>query len=258
MRHSTRKAIFAALIGAWLPAQAVIVEIEPDSWAAGADISRLTPGVTLSVITMEQTGVDQSTGLPIWSPIHGGAVYSRAGGATIGGNRFGWSPDAPAGWGFGEILTPCFDAPCTYGNAGPRIGHVMRVDFDTPTDYFSVIGRYSGGGGTELSTNVGGCREYNLNLVGTCLTRYSGDPVNPLHGWGVLTVQSQTANISYAYIGGFLLPGQADRIQFNMVSVPEPGPLALFLIAGVLLAGRGWLRTASHRASPMVRHRGLG
>jgi hypothetical protein len=246
MQASTRKGIFAALLVAWLPAQALIIEIEPDNWAAGTDVSRLTTGVTLSVVTLEQIGVAEN-GLPLWSPVNGGAVYSTASAlAATGDSVFGWAPEHSLPTGevlWGEVGPQCLFAPCWAVREIARFDRVLRLDFDTPTDYVSVIGRMTGGDPTtiwpfdENQAFVPGC------VTGCATQRYSAvhpfSITDPIYGYDVLVRHTPAANIKTVFIGGIDAKQPLDRLRFNdMVSVPEPSTLGLFLIAAAAIAAR--------------------
>ncbi len=190
-------------------ADAVIVNVEPDAFANGTDISNAYAGVTLSVIDGG-----------------GGAVFSRTdGSASTGSRTFGNSSTdgviANLVWFEGNG----FNAP-----VGP--GPLLRVDFATATDFVAIdiINQDNFDGGVLRAFDAS---DMEIAVVMSTVTSQFGINPAPIE----LSVSLATTDIAYVTIAGQSAqdPVHLDNLRFNLLSVsaPEPATFGLLLVGVV-------------------------
>jgi len=181
-------------------ASAAIIVVEPDDFTADADIRTAFQGVTLSV-----------EGQPL-TPVISGT-------ATIAGGC-GGSPEPSTCASTG---TRVFGRPISSNGDHWQAGIAeLRADFAVPTDFVSI---------DLAGIDDGGARVRTYSTSGSLLDTFLVD----LSGPGDIVTAAfylPTPDISYIVAGG--MPGESnllDNLQFNLIAVPEPPTLALFLTA---------------------------
>lgn len=201
----------AAMVGA-TPAWSVLVDVDPDAFAAGTDISNAFAGVTLATV---RTGADVNV------PLSVDPVFSVSdGGATTGTRAFGQTA-ADSTWGNGafEYLLATFSANVTS----------VTLDFFANDD--------GGDAGPQLLA----FDEFG-NLVDT------GQAIFVLAGQSVtLTVNGSIRSVrAYWDEANRQENGGLDHLTFETAAaaVPEPGGLLLAALAGLALLGARGRRVA--------------
>jgi hypothetical protein len=261
-----RVVLVLGLLLAAAASHASLITIEPDDYAAGANLSNSFRrfGISLSMVTLSAVGTNEY-GVTIWEPSASRDVYSapligdpiiRGEGArpnaATGERVFAWDPGSNDGTGWGDMRgASCLLNGCT-GYEGSFIDHVLRLDFVTPVREISALGWFSSGDPTSMfaidkdGNGTGSCVQGNLSLNDqSCATRFPTPDVNvtdPRVGWGKISIVSGEANITTVFIGGLLASRPIDRI---IVDVPEPGTLALFgcALLGLAVRRRRLLKT---------------
>jgi hypothetical protein len=226
--------LIAGLIAA-MPVHATIITIDASDFAANSSISGI--GASFSVFGNE----DGSVG---YEPLLARASFIP----TAGANLFGSSSTSM----FGGMLDafPCLVNPSCVGNSF----RMLRVDFDSPTDYVSmraVVSEWTDPGamwafrrdGSFISschffgaTSHGYTPQYSTTLFGheggPCGSAQSigcddSDPSECFTYYNSIAIASSSPEIAFVLFGGYAQSWNrhsADRISY---SVPEPGTLAM-------------------------------
>lgn len=199
------KKITACLAACLLAGSANAIVIDPDSYAAGTDISNAFSGVTLST----------AFGQDPYNPTSYGSVYSVAdSNATTGSNAFGQS-SSNSTWGNGSF-------------------EYLLVEFDTATNFVSLdfFSNDSSDHNPELIAFDGLGNEIDrssfFGAVNSSLTLSVSSAATQIASvWAFWDETSRGDN------------GGLDRLEYNAAEVSEPATLALL---GLGLAGIGFTR----------------
>jgi hypothetical protein len=193
--------VAAALAALSATASAVVMTVEPDSYAAGTLIGSAYPGVTLSVDGKPASDVQALDGF---------SAFNGRNLATTGTSVFGQSPIhsllVPQGWDeFNGLLRADFHNSTDF----------VEVDIIFDDDDFGRLRAFDSGGALLESIFV------------------SGDGRNPI-GFATATISRSTNDIAYILVGGDL--GEAvflDNLMFNQIPDPTPvtEPTAIALLA---------------------------
>lgn len=242
MRTKPALRVLAAwgVLSATAPSHATLIAIEPDDFAADQNISYMS-GARLSAISKLSDGSLLESAviardMPSTCVPSPGLPSCAATGTKIFGHD-----QAPLGrsnlWGEVE------DAVAYYEGAiadSLFFRTVLRIDFDTPTNYVDVLGAFWDGDSVGMSAfNADGVEVARCILggipgsePGDCRSVYSEDAIGPsgIWGWYRTSVQSSVADISFVLIGGAANYRQLDQIRFD---IPEPGT-ALLMLTGLI------------------------
>jgi hypothetical protein len=244
------------------PSFADDVDINPNNYSSGQDITHAVPGVSLFAM-LPQNNPDpnapiQQQLLPAFYSVFAqtvspGCMSSDSVGCAPPGtnNVFGYTPthivsNDPILWGPGGAALMCLNG-CSSASGGDRLyDPALFVAFNTPTDSATVEAAYYHGEGgwiTALNSQgqqLGSC--YGTPGFGAtsggspayqCVNAVTGsDVVNG--GWANYTMTDATADISYLVIGSTDFARPVADISFNRQPVPLPSDLSL-LGAGVLV-----------------------
>jgi hypothetical protein len=214
------------------PGAASIVTVNANSFAAGTNVSNATAGITLSGV--DDNYSTETSGLATTS-ILTGACLDTTDFVCVPNTSFFTSPAFPDD-GSGRIFysEPGYNtcaanptAPCPYGN--PTQYLFLKISLLNPTNYVQVTSQYANDKATLYAYNS------DNQLVGSC--GGSGSCTSLLlpsvTGGGSsiaeesLTFLSNSDDISYILVAGVEGTSSVNSVAVNMVSVPEPGPLAL-------------------------------
>jgi hypothetical protein len=170
-----RKTVFVAFLLASAfsanSVQAVVVNVEPDFFAAGTDISNNYPFVTLSV-----------------SPASS-SVYSVLGDSTFLGANIARTGTHVFGWASPVVTDP------QWGNTGPD-QRLLRADFSAPVNFVTIDMIFD-------DDDTGALRGYNS--VGDLLVEYivSGDG-REFPGFATAAIFRPQGDIAYCLHNGWL------------------------------------------------------
>jgi len=232
-------------------ASATLITIDANDFAAGTDISNVTPGVTLSSIWRAQS-VDRDPAAPIelnYAPIF---ATTCAGGAyncsTIAGdNVFGH--EVHVGWASTGFANEGAAAGYISGELGNHNSfEVFRADFENRTNFAQLIV----GGAHNADYPRVDFWDLTGTLIGTCSSADSGsiqspgcsvanlgDLSSPLPGFRepwLISLASSTNNIAFVTAGGWAGGQYVSQLTFNRV--PEPETLGLMIAGAIGIALR--------------------
>jgi hypothetical protein len=201
----------------------------------GADVSHALPGANLSVD---------------WG--YEGDLAFTTTGVTVSNGYFA-SPDTAAPFG-GTQFTSLWALPMRMFGGGLRYdSSILRVDFETPTNYVELWGAGSGYSFMLEAFNttgdrIGGCAthdhpmiySYEVGRYDDCWSLYGTDSsAQPRAALYSTSVLRPTADIAYVLAATNFGAGvRIDQITYNRISVPEPATLGL-LGFGVLSVAIG-------------------
>jgi hypothetical protein len=210
----------AAVLLCAASARADIITIEPDSYAAGADLSHVGAGATLSVI--RGTADNTLASSPVYArhnPVCETNPFSCD--AVTGTQGFGTdSADGRLFGNFGEYAYRCF--AYTFGSyqgsgacSDARPG--LLIAFDTAADFVEIAGAWN----SDFTTLY--AFDDHFNLIGS-----GAGPRLPKQGEynrSVASFSSSAQNIRYVVAGSVGGGIALDTLRYR--AVPEPSTLAL-------------------------------
>ncbi|MBH0177082.1 MAG: hypothetical protein HP491_04275 [Nitrospira sp.] len=217
------------------PAHAIIIEMEPDAYQVGTNVSRLFDGVTLSRFS---AGIGDSFH---YSPVFITGEHALA---ATGTRMFGYFDDALTAAAAWEGGCP----PSCWRN---DFFSALLIQFDRPTNFFEIAAEYQLQEHTRADDYPAHIVPFDSNgqfVLGpqtrTTLWRVVDDIEGPSMAESIqLGGLDRDPYISSVIIGGWENGVMLDRIRFNRVaSVPEPS-IALLSVVGLLfLATYEWRR----------------
>lgn len=232
------------------PAQAALIELEPDMFRVGTNVTNLFEGVTISRYSSSNSSSLNPYTPPSYSPLYvedlGGNVPANYDGnlAATGTRTFG-------------NFHGSFEASHCWGGGSCGGFSAMLVQFDRPTNYFEIASSWGemGGGDDPMLFAFDSNRQYlGRDEAFDSLFRAPYPPNDQGlydHGYyngtgdyaGIVRFGSldRTPFISTIVVGGWDSWGSLDRIRFNSdvpsAGVPEPSSLLMlgFGLAGLVL-----------------------
>lgn len=228
MRSGWRGLFLVAILASAQGANAAFITINAESYAVGTNVSVALPGATLSTFWGEA-----------WSAPSSGEIFV----AESFGRQVFASPQNSYFYG----ADPTFIEVA--GNLGylPREMHLLRIDFETPTNYVELWGTQRSDGTALFAYNSAG------QLIETCSVHdrlsHSDVPIGRQGCWGYYgwssfgdeisaSVIRETADISYVLTGTYYLQTATSftQVTYNRIEVPAPATLGIFTL-GLLGVG---------------------
>lgn len=218
---------------------AAIVDVNANNYAPGTDISNAAKGMTLTAIaTSFPYPNDPSTVGDVQTTL---CVNAASSGCIDGSNFFtpAGSPLTAAGAGAWYTDNPGLTCIENGATSCPPGYSFLKVSLLNPTNYVQITGQSNADDIGLWAFNSDG------QLIGSC-TGFSNDGcfsqtfVSPYgHSSAFTSIEtasfgSGTDDIATIYAAGYTSGQGVDSVTVNMVSVPEPGPLAI--LAGGLCA----------------------
>lgn len=220
------------------PAEAILIELEPDMFRVGTNVTNLFEGVTINRYISSNTGP-----LPYTPPSYG-SVYVET--------PQTWNNLAPTGTHtFGNFHGSIEAMGCWSGSYCGGFS-AMLIQFDSPTNYVEIAASYGamGGGDDAIAYAFDGNRQFvGWERQDTSIRNRTfdeeGNAVFEYAGIAQIGSLDRDPYIQSVVVGGWDTWGTLDRIRFNRVAgVPEPSS---FLPLGIGLAGLvlwRWKQTA--------------
>lgn len=201
------------------PAEATMIEIEPDNYAVGTNLSNVFHGVTLNRYSYRhRNSGDQQ---PIYDPVYSTLMPG---------------PSGPLGFGYYEYARDA--AQCWSGYSTCVSFSALLLQFDTPVNYVELA--YYSSGADPGQIFVFGA---DLQIIGNCSGSPWDGPCSSVEHWGYdyrngtisFTINDRAPLIYSAIIAGDSGSTYLDSLRYN--TVPEPS--AIFLLA-MGMVGLGW------------------
>lgn len=199
-----------------IPAEAVMITLEPDDYAIGTNVSHLFDGVTLQRYSADAVSP------PTWSDVYIEALPDYLP-AVTGTQIFGrfWDPE----------MVPLCMAGCSAFARSDTPFSALVVQFTNPTNFFEVAGSQFFEGLIAI-----GITTDNQFISPSYTIINHGDIRHAQFG-----AIDGTPFLQSVYIGGWLSNTYVDTMQYN---APVPEPATLWLLAAGLCVG---LLIFSHR-----------
>ena len=245
-------AIFLTTTLLWpRPADADLITIEPDNFAAGANLTAVTPGVLLWAALVTGTSAN---------PLLLSAVYAQHSSACDDGNSFtlcyaatgsqGFSPSSnPEGtllsWSSDRFPANCFALlnSSTFGGSPNSCGSLnagfqaLLIELSTPTTFVEIAGGWNS---DYLELRA---LDENFNLLALPQTLTTNPRVPGFSTTGTVSMTSPTGSLKYVFAGSTEGGIALDRL--SIAQVPEPSTLLLTMAGLVGLRGHLRWRTRS-------------
>lgn len=239
MKKTGRSLLLTVLAGCLLsvPANAIIITIDPDDYAPGTNMSSIFADVSFGAFTGSGSLFTMGDVYALEDPacavrpddcfaITGTQVFGRFSSGQFGVSQLTWF-DSP---------TAANCLPALLANRCPSLNFAaLVINFRNPTNYVEISGAYMADSPLLYAFDA------SLNRIG------SGGALGPFPGPGegiyatqTSSFESTTANIAYVVAAGWSASSSLDVLRYNDMSVPEPGTLTLFGLAvvGALAARR--------------------
>jgi hypothetical protein len=238
MRFGTLTSCALILLGAMQPpAEAHIVTLEPDAYAAGTDVSNAWAheGIRMQSWVSSPTF---ETG-PVLSADAG--FRPAFTGSRVFGHHSPYTDETVTGWGAINDIHRCLTDPTfPCGEMRPEWYSALYISFERPVDFVEAFGVWS------------------IDWLGMILLGADGQRIGSVYDQNILftdgvwlygstQVQRESRDIYGVILGGVIGGSNVDMIRVN---VPEPGAIAL-LSLGLLGMGLARQRTrisAGHTA----------
>lgn len=194
--------VFISLVGLIVlsaPLSAVLITLDPDDFASGADISTASPFVTLS-------SAGGGSGLD-------GKVYTAVSSLASTGNK---------------IFANSRVSPIQWLNSDTN-GYYLRADFIIPTDHVMID--IIGDAGNDYPSL------WFYTASGVLEKRQSLSPLGPGQIY-TFNIQQPAADILYVRIGGWSSINSTVLLDNLRFEVPEPGAGLIFLSGLLLFKGK--------------------
>ena len=232
------------------PADADLITIEPDNFAAGTNLTAATPGVLLWAALVTGTSAN---------PLLLSAVYALHSSACADGNSFtlcyaatgsqGFSSSSnPEGsllsWSSDRIPANCFALlnSSNFGGSpnscGPSVAgfQALLIELSAPTSFVEIAGAWNSDY-LELRAF-----DEHFNMLALPQTLTTDPRVAGYSTTGTVSMASPTGSLKYVFAGSTEGGIALDRL--SIAQVPEPSTL-LLTMAG-LVGLRGHLRRRTH------------
>jgi PEP-CTERM motif len=247
-------AIFLTTTLLWpRPANADLITIEPDDFAAGANLTAATPGVLLWAALVTGTSAN---------PLLLSAVYAQHSSACDDGNSFtlcyaatgsqGFSPSSnPEGtllsWSSDRFPANCFALlnSSTFGGSPNSCGSLnagfqaLLIELSVPTTFVEI----AGGWNSDYLELRALDENFNLLALPQTLTTNPREP--GFATTGTVSMTSPTGSLKYVFAGSTEGGIALDRLRLTIAQVPEPSTLLLTMAGLVGLRGHLRWRTRS-------------
>jgi len=250
MKTLTRIAMVLSL-GMVVPANAALITIEPDGYAAGTNLSQSVSSVNLwNFHSSGGTGAfgDVYAAVDARCATRPGDCQATTGNTVFSREQDGHIENYLAGrWGEAGAARDCFQrmqtGPCSPYNSFDA----LLIGFNTATNFVEISGSYL------MDWPILFAFDSSRNLIGgghgCCNTFHGTGPDAGDFSTSTLAFSSGSANIAYVIAAGWSAPSSLDALRYNDMSVPEPGT-ALLLAVG--LAAMFGLRRRRLRAGPSL------
>jgi PEP-CTERM motif len=250
MRSIVRAAFLTTVLFWSGPADAGLITIEPDAFAAGTNLTAATPGVLLwsalitgtpgdplllsAVYAQHSSACDDASLLTLCYAATGSQGFSPS--SNPEGSLFSWSSDRHPATCFALLNNSSSDGPntCTSLFANFR---ALLIELSTPTTFVEI----AGGWNSDFLELRALDENYNFLALPQTLTT---DPRLPGYATtGTVSMIAPTATMKYVFAGSTEGGIALDRLSIGQV--PEPSTLLLAMAGFVALHAHRRRRTRS-------------
>lgn len=231
------------------PADADLITIEPDAFAAGTNLTAATPGVLLWTARITGTAAEPLALSPVYAQHSSAcdddpAAFTRC--FALTGTQGFSSSSNPEGDLFGDFNSARNPARCfavlndpNYAGSPDACGPdwagftALLIELTVPTTFVEIGGVWN--------SDFLELHAFDANFSGLALPQIlTTDPAFPSRNVGTISMTAPTATMKYVFAGSTEGGIALDRLSFEQVQVPEPSTL-LLTMAG-LVGLRGHLR----------------